>query len=57
MAIITMFDNANLNDARCMQHPNKRSIRGVTQFYENAIKDILASYETNIEINYSKILK
>lgn len=53
MALVSMFQYELLKNTRCMQHWAGRGTRGVTQFYGAVIKDILTSYRTNIDINYS----
>lgn len=53
MALVSMFQYELLENTRCMQHWAGRGTRGVTQFYGAVIKDILTSYRTNIDINYS----
>ncbi|MBR2507619.1 MAG: hypothetical protein IKB70_12195 [Bacilli bacterium] len=53
MALVSMFQYELLKNTRCMQHWAGRGTRGVTQFYGAVIKDILTSYKTNIDINYS----
>lgn len=53
MALVSMFQYELLKNTRCMQHWAGRGTRGVTQFYGAVIKEILTSYKTNIDINYS----
>ncbi len=53
MALCSMFQQELLENTVCMFHWAGRGTRGVTQFYGHIIKQILTSYKTNININYS----